>query len=139
MPAFALSCRSARNKVNGQISVAEEISVEVPLRNRRKYRNVVATRRGPPEVLEIVENDLCPPLPGEVRIRILACCVCLPDIQARYGQSPFAPRIPFVPGYAIVGVLDALGEGVYNFAVGGWIPALTICGAMPNTSISLND
>jgi|SRR5271157_8618 len=93
-----------------------------------KYKNVVVTRKGSPEVLEIVENDLRAPSPGEARIRILACCVCLPDVQARYGQSPFAPKVPFVPGYAIVGVVDALGEGVYKAAVGDRVAALTVYG-----------
>lgn len=94
----------------------------------QKYSSVVSTRRGSPEVLEIVENDLRPPLPGEVRIRVLACCVCLPDVQARYGQSPFAPRTPFVPGYAIMGVVDALGEHVSSPTVGDRVAALTIYG-----------
>jgi NADPH:quinone reductase-like Zn-dependent oxidoreductase len=93
-----------------------------------KYKSVVATRRGSPEVLEIVENDLRAPAPREARVRILACCVCLPDVQARYGQSPFAPKMPFVPGYAIVGVVDALGDGVSNVRVGDRVGALTVYG-----------
>jgi NADPH:quinone reductase-like Zn-dependent oxidoreductase len=93
-----------------------------------KYKSVVATRKGPPEVLEIVEDDLREPSPGKARIRILACCVCLPDVQARYGQSPFAPKFPFTPGYAIVGVVDALGKGVHGAAVGDRVAALTVYG-----------
>jgi NADPH:quinone reductase-like Zn-dependent oxidoreductase len=93
-----------------------------------KYKSVVVTREGAPEVLEIVENDLRAPLPGEARVRILACCVCLPDVQARYGQSPFAPKLPFVPGYAIVGAVDALGQGVRSAAVGDRVAALTRLG-----------
>jgi NADPH:quinone reductase-like Zn-dependent oxidoreductase len=54
--------------------------------------------------------------------------VCLPDVQARYGQSPFAPKVPFVPGYAIIGVVDALGDGVTGAAVGDRVAALTIYG-----------
>ena len=93
-----------------------------------KYRSVIATRRGSPEVLKIIENELRAPSPGEARIRILASSVSLPDVQARYGQSPFAPKIPFVPGYAIIGVVDALGQGVTNAAVGDRIAALTRLG-----------
>ena len=93
-----------------------------------KYRSVIATRRGSPEVLKIIENELRVPSPGEARIRILASSVSLPDVQARYGQSPFAPKIPLVPGYAIIGVVDALGKGVTNAAVGDRVAALTRLG-----------
>ena len=93
-----------------------------------KYRSVIATRRGSPEVLKIIENELRAPSPGEARIRILASSVSLPDVQARYGQSPFAPKIPFVPGYAIIGVVDALGKGASNTTVGDRVAALTRLG-----------
>jgi len=93
-----------------------------------KYKSIIVTRRGSPEVLEIIENDLRAPLAREARIKILASCVCLPDIQARYGNTPFAPRVPFVPGYAIIGVVDALGDRVTNVAVGDRVAALTVFG-----------
>lgn len=93
-----------------------------------KYRSVIVTRRGPPEVLKIIENDLRAPSAGEARIKILATPVCRPDVQARYGHTPIAPKIPFVPGYAIIGVVDAIGEGVTNFAVGDRVAALTVFG-----------
>ena len=93
-----------------------------------KYRSVIATRRGAPDVLQIAENNLRSPSAGEVRIKVLAVPVCRPDIQARYGQTPYPPRIPFVPGYAIVGVVDAIGKGVRHAAVGDRVAALTVCG-----------
>ncbi len=93
-----------------------------------KYKSIVVTRRGGPQVLQVVENDLRAPSASEVRIKILSTQVCGPDVQARYGHTPIAPRIPFVPGYAIVGVVDALGQGVTNAAVGDRVAALTIFG-----------
>jgi len=98
------------------------------MESSKKYKSVIVPRKGPPDVMEIVENELRAPLPGEARIRILACCVCLPDVQARYGLSPFVPKFPFVPGYAIVGIVDALGEGVHSVAVGDRVAALTRLG-----------
>jgi NADPH:quinone reductase-like Zn-dependent oxidoreductase len=99
------------------------------------YKSVVVTRRGGPEVLQVVEKDLRPPSAGEARIKILATPVCLPDVQARYGQTPIAPKIPFVPGYSLIGVVDALGhrkrplgKGVTGIAVGDRVAALTIFG-----------
>ena len=83
-----------------------------------KYKSVIVTRRDSPEVLRIIENDLRAPSAGVARIKIQVTPVCRPDIQARYGHTPFAPKIPFVPGYAIIGIVDAIGEGVTNTAVG---------------------
>lgn len=44
-----------------------------------KYKSVVATSRGGPEVLQIVENDLRPPAANEARIKVLAASVTLTD------------------------------------------------------------
>jgi NADPH:quinone reductase-like Zn-dependent oxidoreductase len=93
-----------------------------------KYKSVVVTKRGGPEVLQVVENDLRAPSAGEVRIKILATSVCLPDVQARYGRTPIAPKLPFVPGYALIGDVDAVGEGVTGAAVGDRVAALTVFG-----------
>jgi NADPH:quinone reductase-like Zn-dependent oxidoreductase len=63
-----------------------------------------------------------------VRIKVLAVPVCLPDVEARYGRSPFTLKIPFVPGDAIIGVVDAIGEGITNAEVGDRVAALTTLG-----------
>lgn len=98
-------------------------------------KSVVATARGGPEVLQVTENVLRAPSAGEARVKILATSVCLPDVQARYGQTPIAPRIPFVPGYAIIGIVDAVGRperppgnGVTRVDVGDRVAALTVFG-----------
>jgi NADPH:quinone reductase-like Zn-dependent oxidoreductase len=92
------------------------------------YKSVIVTKRGGPEVLQVIENDLRAPLPGEARIKILATSVCQDDIAARIGNRPFLPKIPFVPGYSILGVVDAIGEGVTNVTVGDRVAALTNLG-----------
>jgi NADPH:quinone reductase-like Zn-dependent oxidoreductase len=51
--------------------------------------------------------------------------VCQDDIAARVGNRPFLPKIPFTPGYAIIGIVDAVGEGVSGVAVGERVAALT--------------
>jgi len=93
-----------------------------------KYKSVIVTRRGPPEVLKIIENDLRAPRAGEARIKALAVPVCLPDVQARYGQSPFKLKLPFTPGYAIIGIVDEIGVDVTHVAVGDRVAALTAYG-----------
>jgi NADPH:quinone reductase-like Zn-dependent oxidoreductase len=92
------------------------------------YKSVVVTKRGGPQVLQVIDNDLRAPSAGEVRVKILATSVCLPDVQHRYGHTPIAPKIPFVPGYALIGVVDAVGEGVTTAAVGDRVGALTVFG-----------
>ena len=93
-----------------------------------KYKSVIVSRRGSPEVFEAIENDLRAPSHGEARIKVLAAPVTLPDVQARYGHTPFPPRIPFVPGYAIVGTVEAIGKNVTGVAVGDRVAALIAYG-----------
>ena len=93
-----------------------------------KYRRIVVARRGGPEVLRVAEEDLRPPAAGEVRVRVLAAAVSLPDVEARYGRSPFPPKLPFTPGYAIVGAVDAAGAGVTQAQAGDRVAALTVYG-----------
>jgi len=47
------------------------------------------------------------------------------DIAVREGNRPFLAKIPFVPGYAIIGTVDAVGGGVTQVAVGDRVGALT--------------
>jgi NADPH:quinone reductase-like Zn-dependent oxidoreductase len=92
------------------------------------YKSIVVTRRGGPEALQVVENELRAPSAGEARIRTLATPVCQDDVAVRVGNRPFLPKIPFVPGYSILGVVDAIGEGVTGVAVGDRVAALTQLG-----------
>lgn len=93
------------------------------------YRSVIVPRRGGPEVLQIVENDLRPPRKGEARIRVLAASVSLPDVEARYGRSPFPPKLPFTPGYSVVGEIEAIGQnGILPYKIGDRVAALTVYG-----------
>src|SRR6185295_9484144 len=91
------------------------------------YRAVMLTKKGGPEVLETVELPLREPEPGELRVRVLACGVGATDVTMRRGYYPFAPKIPFVQGYDVVGVIDAVGAGV-NRKVGEKVCALTVHG-----------
>src|SRR5210317_648017 len=93
-----------------------------------KYNSVVLTRRGGPEVLQIQEQVLRAPEISELQIKVLACGVGRTDVAMRYGYYPFAPKIPFVPGYEIVGVVTAVGSGVNLFKIGDTVAALTVYG-----------
>ena len=93
-----------------------------------KYKSVMITRRGGPEVLTVTENELREPAGKEVRIKIMACGVGGTDIAMRYRNYLFAPRIPFVPGYEIVGVVDAIGKEVKEMKPGERVGALSVYG-----------
>ncbi len=90
-----------------------------------RYKSIVVTRRGGLDALQVIENDLREPSPGEVRIRILATPVCQDDVAVRRGNRPFLAKPPFVPGYSILGEADAVGEGVTSVAPGDRVAALT--------------
>jgi NADPH2:quinone reductase len=92
------------------------------------YRATVLTRRGGPEVLEVRELPLPEPGPGEARVRVTASGVGATDVSMRRGSYRFAPPIPFVPGYEVVGVVEKLGPGARGLAVGQRVAALTVHG-----------
>lgn len=92
------------------------------------YRAVMLTRKGGPEVLETVELPLREPGPGEARVRVRACGVGATDVAMRYVYYPYAPKKPFVPGYDVVGEVDAIGEGVTNVKPGDRVAAITVHG-----------
>ena len=56
-----------------------------------KYRRIIVNRK---RQLEVVEDDLPNPRPGEVRLRILAAGVSFADVSMREGIHPEARRLP---------------------------------------------
>ena len=73
--------------------------------------------------MQIEECDLRAPSAKEVRVKVLATSVCRPDVQNRYGLSPHAPKVPYEPGSAMVGVVDAVGPGVAQPVPGATVAA----------------
>lgn len=92
------------------------------------YGAVMLTKLGGPEVLERVELPVQEPGSGELRVRVRAAGVGATDLLMLAGAYPYAPPIPFVPGYEVAGVVDAVGAGVDNVRVGDRVAALTVYG-----------
>ena len=88
-------------------------------------RQIWIARVGGPEVLEIREAQDPTPAAGQVRVRVKAIGVNFADTVARVGFYQDAPPIPFVPGYEVAGVIDAVGAGVAASRVGERVVALT--------------
>src|SRR5579859_2453345 len=94
-----------------------------------KYRHVVIQHTGGPEVLRIVEDELPAPGAGQARVKILAADVSFSDVNVRRGRYPGAPKPPFTPGYAMVGLVDQLGPKTSGPVVGQAVAALTFYGS----------
>jgi NADPH2:quinone reductase len=90
-----------------------------------KYRRIIVNRK---RHLELVEEDLPNPRPGEVRLKMLAAGVSYPDVMMRQGIHPEAWRPPFTPGWDVVGTVDRLGEGVEAVPPGATVAAMPIVG-----------
>jgi len=96
------------------------------------YRAVMLTKKGGPAVLQVVELPIEPPGPGQLRVRVCAAGVGSTDLILLAGNYRYAPKIPFVPGYEVAGVVEAIGAaigpGATGFEVGQRVAALTVFG-----------
>jgi NADPH2:quinone reductase len=94
-----------------------------------KHTRIIVTHYGGPDALQVLEEECPEPKDSEVRVRVLAAGVSLPDIMAREGIHPETPRVPFTPGWDLIGVVDRLGAGVAGIEPGQIVAALPITGA----------
>jgi NADPH2:quinone reductase len=94
-----------------------------------RHARIIVTRYGGPDELRVVEEERPEPKDGEVRARVLAAGVSLPDLLMREGIHPEKPPLPFTPGWDLIGVVDRLGKGVSGIEPGQIIAALPISGA----------
>ena len=93
--------------------------------SRDTSHRVIVASRGGPEVLEYQAHEPAEPGPGEVRIRSEACGVSAYDPMLRQYAFPGAPKPPYTPGEDVVGVVDAVGDGVIAPVLGDRVAAWT--------------
>src|SRR5215470_10259250 len=94
-----------------------------------RHTRIIVRRYGGPEELRVVEEECPEPTAGEVRVKVLAAGVALPDVMMREGVHPETPRLPFTPGWDLIGVVDWLGAGISGIEPGQIVAALPISGA----------
>lgn len=99
-------------------------------------RQVVITRYGAPDVLQVREVPTPDPRAGTVRIAVRAAGVNFADVLARIGLYPDAPKPPVVVGYEVAGVVDAVGSGVTRVHEGDRVLALTRFGGYSTHVVS---
>lgn len=75
---------------------------------------VLHSQGGP---LRLEERPNPQPGPGAVLIRMEACGVCRTDVHILDGELP-GVRCPLVPGHEVVGMVEAVGEGVATARLG---------------------
>jgi alcohol dehydrogenase, propanol-preferring len=68
--------------------------------------------------LQIIETEIPEPAAGQILVRIEASGLCHTDIHAARGDWPVRPTLPFTPGHEGVGVVETVGPGVTEHAVG---------------------
>jgi NADPH:quinone reductase-like Zn-dependent oxidoreductase len=93
------------------------------------HKRIIVTHYGGPDALRVVEEGCPEPKDGEVRVRVLAAGVSLPDIMAREGVHPETPPVPYTPGWDLVGEVDRPGNGVSGIESGQIVAAMPIHGA----------
>ena len=88
-------------------------------------KQVVTTRNGGVEVLEVQTAPDPKAGPGEVVINVRAAGLNFADILARQGLYPDGPKKPCVMGYEVAGEIQNLGEGVNRDLLGKPVVAMT--------------
>jgi NADPH2:quinone reductase len=86
-------------------------------------RQVVCKEFGPAETLVIEDVDVTPPGQGQARVRVEAAGVNFPDTLMIQGKYQAKPDRPFVPGTELAGIVEAIGEGVFDLR-----PGMTVIG-----------
>ena len=79
---------------------------------------ITVTTPGGPQALALADLPLPEPGPGAVRVRAHAIGVGRPDVLIRQGTYKWMPPLPAIPGNELAGVVEAIGPGVRDVAIG---------------------
>ena len=86
---------------------------------------VVVHRSGGPNELRLEKVEDPEPAAGEVRIAVAAAGTNPVDASNRADGSWAGIRYPFIPGYDVAGMIDAVGAGVSGVRIGDNVMAMT--------------
>src|SRR5580658_3705847 len=78
-----------------------------------------------PSGLQVVRRELPDPAAGQALVRVEATAVSFAESAMRRGRYYGQPEFPFVPGYDLVGVVEAVGPAADTALVGRRVAALT--------------
>jgi NADPH:quinone reductase len=106
------------------------LSAVMSLNNIKEHamRVVQINRFGGPEVLEVIERPRPKPGRGQVLVRVCATGVNFADTLMRQNRYAMTPELPAILGHEVAGVIEGLGEGVADLAVGARVAAPLFAG-----------
>ena len=73
-----------------------------------------------PHQIEIDQQEIAQPGPGEVLVTVKATGICAGDMYIYQGKNPYA-QYPIIGGHEISGEVAAVGEGVTGIALGAQV------------------
>lgn len=89
--------------------------------NIRRY----ALKAGSLKNMQIREEALPPPAPGEVQVAVKAVGLNFADVFAIWGLYKAAPKTEYTPGLEYSGLVEAVGEGVTHLHAGDRVMGVT--------------
>ncbi|WP_329453848.1 medium chain dehydrogenase/reductase family protein [Streptomyces sp. NBC_01497] len=96
---------------------------------------VVLPGKVAPSGLRLVRRALPAPAAGQALVRVESTAVSFAESAMRRGRYYGQPAFPFVPGYDLVGVVEAVGPRVDRAMVGRRVAALTKTGGWTTAAL----
>ncbi len=88
-----------------------------------------------PSGLQVIRRELPDPAAGQALVRVEATAVSFAESAMRRGRYYGQPAFPFVPGYDLVGVVEAVGPAADTALVGRRVAALTKTGGWTSAAL----
>ena len=88
-------------------------------------KRAVYSRKGGPNVIEIIEEEMSSLKPDQIRIDVYYAGINFADLMMRVGLYGAAPPFPFTPGYEVSGIISDIGNSVKDLKVGDAVVAMT--------------
>lgn len=89
-----------------------------------------------PEGIHFNEIEVPQPKPGQILVRVRAAALNFFDILQVQGKYQVKPPFPFTPGAEVAGEVEAVGEGVTQFAKGQRVLAMVNTGGFAEYAIA---
>jgi NADPH2:quinone reductase len=96
---------------------------------------VVLPGKVEPSGLRLAQRELPPPAVGQALVRVESTAVSFAESAMRRGRYHGQPPFPFVPGYDLVGIVEATGPGVDSALTGRRVAALTKTGGWATAAL----
>ena len=81
-------------------------------------KRIEVRQPGPPGVMQLLDEPVPEPKPGEVVVKAHAIGVGIPDCMIRAGTYAWMPPLPLTPGTEMSGTIEKIGAGVTSRQVG---------------------